>query len=225
MTDPSAELAEARLALVHRDRLIARIAHELRSPVATLLLWETILRGTLDDEVRGQALDAIRRCAQSQESLVSGMLDLARLLAGALELDRRPLAIGEAVVDALGRVAARAADKQVSIERRDGGELELVSADQARLRQILSSLLSSVVDRAEPGSRIVVSVRRAAASIVIDVTADDGATATAPTLGDDAPGGIELALARELAVLHGGTFVTSRSGDIPSARCTLPTAS
>lgn len=226
MIDLRAELAATRRALGQRDELIGRIAHELRSPVATLLLWETILRSAAEDGLRGQALDAIRRCAQTQESLVSAMLDLGRLLAGTLELDRRPVPIEDAIVDALTSIAAAAADKQLRIERESGDDQRaLVSADPMRLRQIVSILISSVVESAEPGGRIVVSVRRVAASVVIDVAVADGAPANARTFDDEAPRGIELALARELTVAHGGTCVTKRSGDTPAARCTLPIVS
>lgn len=221
MSDPSLELAEARQAVLQRDRLIARLAHELRDPVATLLLWETILRDARDDQLRQQALDAIRRSAQTQESLVSSMLDLARLLAGTLILDRRPIVIGDVVADALVRIAPQAAAKQLRVDREHGAEQELVSADPARLRQILSSMVSSVVVRAEPGDGIVVSIRREGSSILIDVFVGDRPMAHAVTPDDEVPHGLELALARELAIAHGGVLVVSRTGTPPSARCTL----
>lgn len=211
------ELTEARHAIRQNDRLLHQLAHELRGQVATLLLWESILRTAHDEELRQQALDAIRRSAQAQDMLVSGLLDLTRLLDGTLELHRAPIAIEDVIADVLHQMAPRLDAKQLRLEWEDGEGRALVCADPIRIRQILSSVMSHVVDCAEPGDRLEVFVRREGGSVSVDVSGRGPSPASDLPKVDEALHGIQLALARELTIAHGGTLAASAKGDGPGA--------
>ena len=52
------------------DGEIARLLHALRSPVSTVLIWESVIRRSTDDKLRARGLDAIRACALAQSSLL-----------------------------------------------------------------------------------------------------------------------------------------------------------
>ena len=54
---------------------IAKLAHQLRDPLSTIMLWEQLMRVTDDPEVRARGLDAIRDCAQAQAEVID---ELAR---------------------------------------------------------------------------------------------------------------------------------------------------
>ena len=61
-----------------RDAEIARLLHALRSPVSTVLIWESVLRRSTDDRVRTRGLDAIRACALAQSSLIDKLVAAIR---------------------------------------------------------------------------------------------------------------------------------------------------
>ena len=49
---------------------VVELVHDLRDPLATIMLWEQILRATSDPDLRARALDVIRDCARTQAQLL-----------------------------------------------------------------------------------------------------------------------------------------------------------
>ncbi len=54
------------------------LAHELRNPLAQILIWEQVARLTDDPDVRARALTAIRECALEQNALIDRLLPRTR---------------------------------------------------------------------------------------------------------------------------------------------------
>lgn len=57
---------------------ITRVAHELRDPLSTIMLWEQLLRITDDPATRARGLDAIRDSAQAQERVINRLARVVR---------------------------------------------------------------------------------------------------------------------------------------------------
>ncbi len=75
-----------------KDRFLAAVSHELRAPIAALLLWERVLREEdLAPEDRIRALEAIHHSAIVQARLVDDLVDVARASAGKLAVRLRPV--------------------------------------------------------------------------------------------------------------------------------------
>ncbi len=64
---------------------ISKLAHQLRDPLSTIMLWEQLMRATDDPEVRARGLDAIRDCAQAQAQVID---ELALAVRGASRASR-----------------------------------------------------------------------------------------------------------------------------------------
>ena len=80
----SAELAN-RL----KDEFLATVSHELRTPLNAVLGWTSLLRSTkMDAERREKALETIERNAKLQQKIVEDILDVSRIIAGQLRLER-----------------------------------------------------------------------------------------------------------------------------------------
>jgi len=217
---------EARTPAVDRiDRLLAWVSHELRAPIATMLLWEQVLRAapTADIVVRG--LDAIRQSAQTQERLVRDLLDATRATSGKLHLEMRPVNLARSVEDAIEALEQTATDKSQRVVRHLETKLE-VNGDAGRLRQVLDNLLSNAVKFTQPGGTITVRARRLGASIVVEV-ADSGCGMSREFLAHafelfsqadnsatrkDGGLGIGLAIAHDIVHLHGGTLTGQSDG-------------
>jgi signal transduction histidine kinase len=81
--DQSAELQALKEALESankaRDKLLARLSHDLRSPLAILLLWTNLLKdGNLTEEQKPMAIATILQSANDLSQLINGLLDASR---------------------------------------------------------------------------------------------------------------------------------------------------
>jgi signal transduction histidine kinase len=202
------------------QRFVEVVAHELRTPIATMALWVDVLRVATSDDVRARAAGAIAESCTAQTRLVGELLDLSRALAGRLQIDRRPIASDPLLRDSLDAACATAAAKQIVFDRSIAGELGSVFGDASRIRQIVSALLDSAMDRTPTGGVVTLSARRTCDAIEIHVR-DSSPGATPQQLatlfepfGADATStfGLQLSLAHHLVRLHGGTLVASSEG-------------
>lgn len=217
-------LEEARRANQQRDQFLAVVAHELRSPMASILLWEQVLRNpAIDSDTRTSALDAIHESATGQALLVADLLDVSRAINGKLHIDRRLTSISRVLTMAIESARPRADARQLAIVAQLDPELGDVLGDSRRLRQIFDNLLSNAIQCTEQG-RISVHARQSDESITIDVS-DTGRGIDAAFLphlfepfrqADESSAseglGLGLGIARQLVELHGGTLSASSEG-------------
>jgi signal transduction histidine kinase len=218
-----------------RREFIANASHELRTPVFSLGGFLELLDDEdLDEETRREFLTTMREQVQRLEKLATELLDLSRLDAGHIDLDREAVALDE--------VARTAAAEFTAVALQSGHDLEvkaarrvLAIADEQRLLQIARILLENAFVHTPGGTHVC-----------IDATEDSGRARLAVT--DDGPGideaevanvferfyrvndaqasgsGLGLAIARELARLMGGSLELDRAGGRTTFAVTLPAA-
>ncbi len=209
------------LAAVDRERraLIATVSHELRTPLAALAArLENLADGV--EEPTPSTLAEVLAQAQRMGSLVADLLDLSRLDAGLVSLDADRVPLAAVVEEARADVAlpGRAATYDVDVDP----EL-VVTADRARLRQLVVNLLDNAVRHGPPGGTVTVSAGAASAGWWIEVR-DEGpgvppserervferfGTLEGVTGGGT---GLGLAVARWVAQLHGGRIAFLEPG-------------
>ncbi|GAA0581034.1 hypothetical protein GCM10010172_77460 [Paractinoplanes ferrugineus] len=151
-----------------KDELVALVSHELRNPLGAIRSYtETLLDDTgLTGEQRHLAEVIDRRSAHMQ-SLVDDLLDMARLEAGQLHLEPRPLSATRMIRDVVAVLKPVAEEKKLVIEVAgppeplvSAGPPELlVNADPTRLRQVLDNLVSNAIKYTPAGGRVTVGVR------------------------------------------------------------------
>ena len=220
-TDEVGELARtfnrmaADLATVDRQRrdLVASVSHELRTPLTALV---AVLEN-LDDGVTEPDPETIRVAldqAQRLSSLVSDLLDLSRVDAGVVALDRGPVPVAALVGDAVTEARPGCARCRFDVRVEPPGLV--VDADRSRLHQLLANLLDNAARHSPAGGvvRVWAGRRRGLRSPRGRPTTGAG---IAPedrervferfgTLQDPAGGGtgLGLAIARWVTDLHGG---------------------
>ncbi|QIG43437.1 DUF4173 domain-containing protein [Nocardioides anomalus] len=212
----------AELAAVDREQrdLVATVSHELRTPLAALTATlENLADGVrpADAEHLGQAVDQAQRVG----ALLGDLLDLSRVDAGVSPLRLGPVPLGPLLDEVVADLVPTGRRVAFDVE---AGDL-VVTADRARLRQLLANALENAVRHGPEGGRVTVRAAVDAGRWTLDV-ADEG-PGVAPgdreraferfgTLtGPDQPTGgtgLGLAIARWVAGLHGGTV---RFGDPP----------
>lgn len=209
------------LATVDRERrdLIATVSHELRTPLTAMTaLLENLADGvvTPDSEHLGAALDQAQRLAR----LVDDLLQLSRLEAGVVDLDRQDLRLRPLVEESVTQVtsAGRPGTFQVSLP-----DDVVVAGDPARLQQLLVNVLDNAGRHAPADTPVLVTGGAEDEVWWLEVTDDGGGVAPEDRdrvferFGTDGAGGtgLGLAVARWVAQLHGGTL---RFLDPPSGR-------
>jgi two-component system sensor histidine kinase KdpD len=127
-----------------KTALLESVSHDLRTPLATIRTAAgTILEGagTVSEPDRLEAAAAIDREAEHLNQMVTNLLDLGRIEAGALRADREALDLEEAVRAAVERLAPQLGDRRVSYAFDDS--LPPVYADPVFLGQVLANLLDN----------------------------------------------------------------------------------
>lgn len=217
-----------------RSGLLSAVSHDLRTPLAAITGAATTLRdeAALDAETRRELLDAVVEQAERLERLVANLLDMTRLQSGAVTPRREWVPAVEVVGGALTRLERQLSDRAVTAAIPD--ELPLLSVDPVLLEQLLVNVLDNAVKYTLRESPIELSARREGDAVVVEV-ADRGPGIPA---GDEeliferfrrgprheVPGaGLGLAIARAIAVAHGGTLTAAnRPGGGAVLRLTLP---
>ena len=128
-----------------KDRFLAVLGHELRSPLNTVLGWAQILGGRTDlDATVQKAVKTIERNARAQAQLISDLLDVSRIIAGKLHFEFEVVDLKTIVSNAVA-ASKLTLDKQVNIVHRSTESDAYVLGDTTRLQQVVTNLLNNAV--------------------------------------------------------------------------------
>jgi PAS domain S-box-containing protein len=166
----AAKLEAAHEASRLKDEFLAVLSHELRTPLNAILGWVHMLQsGTLSTASSAEAIRIISRNAKLQAQLIEDILDVSRIMAGMLQLDRRPLAVPQIVEGAVSAVLPVAAAKGIHLVVEGGADIPPVDADAQRLQQVLGNLLSNALKFTPEGGQVTVRCGRTLDGVDIEV--------------------------------------------------------
>ncbi len=162
----SFELARANRA---KSEFLANVSHELRTPLAAIVGYVDLLRdgsyGALAPRMVAP-IDRIQSSAEHLQALVDQILDLAKLSAGRLEVQREPLSLRAFVIDVASEIEPLVIEKGLALSLQVPASLPRLSTDPMHLRQILVNLLGNAVKFTAAGT---ITVR---ATLVRDAARD-----------------------------------------------------
>jgi PAS domain S-box-containing protein len=206
-----------------KSQFLSRVSHELRTPLNAVLGFVQLLRRDAAERLDADArrhLDLAQQAGWHLLSLIEDMLDVARIEAGRIALQRAPVDLGPllAGVAALCEGEAQRLGVRLSVPATAGpAPAPWVLADATRLRQVLLNLLSNAVKYNRRGGTAEVRVQADGQSVTLLVR-DDGAGMSEQQqaalfepfnrlgreAGPVAGTGLGLWLSRELVQLMGG---------------------
>lgn len=210
-----------------KDEFLALLSHELRTPLTPIIGFVQLLRrDRLEPRLRDYALEMIERNAQGQSRLVSDLLDVSRIVAGKLALNREPVDLCAAVETAVVAFAGEAREKGIELVAALDPQAGSVEGDVDRLQQVVRNLVANAIKFTPAGGRVDVELRREGGQALLSVV-DTGVGIDPAFLPEvferfrqaDASSsrlhgglGLGLAIVRSLVELHGGSVRAESEG-------------
>ncbi|WP_028670916.1 ATP-binding protein [Saccharospirillum impatiens] len=143
---------EAESANRAKNLFLANMSHELRTPLNGIVGTVSLLRARGRDPELLEHLDLVERSAAAMERLTADILDLSKIENNRLDIDLAPCNLREPVRDSYVLVQQQAEDKQLDYHCAIDDNLPgQVLADSARIRQILSNLLTNAIKFTDSG--------------------------------------------------------------------------
>jgi signal transduction histidine kinase len=208
-----------------KDEFLAVLGHEMRNPLAPIQNALDLLRRVRDDEMqRTFAIGVIDRQARQLARITDDLLQFARIGTDQISLRKELVRLRDTISDAIDTVRPHFETKNQELSYRLPEGDAVVSADGARLVQVLVNLLTNASKYTPP--RGVVSVSCWADADRWYVAVCDNGEGIAPDKlpmvfdmferaahrKDERGLGIGLALAKRIVELHGGTIIASSEG-------------
>ncbi|MBT8467133.1 MAG: response regulator, partial [Deltaproteobacteria bacterium] len=211
-----------------KSEFFANISHELRTPLTLIVSPVDAMLSSIGPGADRDALKVVRRNASRLLRMIDDLLDLAKLEGGGLRLRVERVELGDLVQQVVGNAHPAAKAKQIELLLASDGEPVETFGDAHRLEIVLTNLVGNAMKFTPAGGKIDVRVRHQPDGTTVEITD------TGPGISREQQAhifkrfhqverserrhqggvGIGLALALELAELHGGSLsVDSELGE------------
>lgn len=225
----------------HKTRFLSSMSHELRTPLNAVIGFADLLGGQHFGELNEKQVQYVSQIHESGRhllALINDLLDIAKVDAGAMEVESQMLSLTEVVDAIVSMMDSQFRKKSLAVKTSVDPSIETFVADSRKLKQILLNLLSNAIKFTPEKGRIEVRVTRDNSGGARFEVKDTGIGIEAdmqeyifsefrqakPERDAHLGGtGIGLALSRRLVELHGGEIgVVSEPGKGSTFWFTLP---
>ena len=161
-----AELAAAKQAAesasMAKSEFLANMSHEIRTPLTAIVGFADVLRQNLAKPEDLEAANTIRRNGNHLLSVINDILDLSKIEAGKLPIQKAACSPVQIVAEVVSLMRVRAAGKHLTLATEFVGPIPAaIRTDPTRLRQILFNLIGNALKFTEAGSvRLVVRLAK-----------------------------------------------------------------
>ncbi len=157
------EVQQQNKELARADRLksefLANMSHELRTPLTAILGFAELLKeelfGDLNDK-QSQYVEDIYKSGDHLLSLINDILDLSKIEAGHMDLNRDRHNLSELVDSVIGIMKERARKADVQVETNIPNDLDALFVDGRKVKQVLFNLISNAVKFTPAGGKVII---------------------------------------------------------------------
>jgi signal transduction histidine kinase len=149
-----------------KSEFLAMMSHELRTPLNSVIGFSNVLLRNRQGHLRERDLvylQRIRASGQHLLSLINEVLDLSKVEAGRMRLERAPVALDALVEDTVASFEGQIRDRPIALDAEIPSNLTPVMTDPAKLLQVLTNLIGNALKFTKRG-RVVVRVTADSAS-------------------------------------------------------------
>ncbi len=212
---------QLQIASRHKSEFLANMSHELRTPLNAIIGFSEVLIDRIFGDLNAKQTDYLQDILDSGRellALINEILDLAKVEAGRMELELSVFSLPDTLEHGLTLVREQASRHTISLSLEVAPEIELVEADELKIKRVIVNLVSNAVKFTPDGGSVDVVARRAGEDIHIAVR--DTGPGISPedqerifeefqqvgqsSLQQHEGTGLGLALAKRLVELHGG---------------------
>jgi PAS domain S-box-containing protein len=141
-----------------KSQFLANMSHELRTPLNSIIGYAEVLIDGDDGELTEDAVEDVETIHSSGQhllSIINDILDLAKIEAGQMQINREPLSLADFTqkITHAGQILVK--DKDVTLHLIEREAAGMVAADAVRLRQIIWNLVSNAVKFTEHGEVLI----------------------------------------------------------------------
>ncbi len=220
-----------------KTSFLATMSHEIRTPLNGVLGMAQVMAADPLPDTQRERLEIIRQSGETLLTLLNSILDLSKIEAGALELEKADFNLEALARSAYSGFLAMAAQKGIAYELSMAPEAAgLVHGDSTRVRQILSNLISNALKFTERGS-VTVKVWQGDGAVwfsvadtgigiaadALDKVFDKFVQADSSTTRRYGGTGLGLSICNQLArAMDGSITVTSKEGEGTIFQVSLP---
>ena len=212
--------AELRATLSNRDKMYSVIAHDLRSPMASIRMVLNLVVASVSPDVVGQELfellDKANRESEDVHDLLDNLLKWTKSQTGRLSVVTQDLDLCDIIPGVVDIFEVIAATKKIKLNLQPSDEKLIVRADNDMLKTVVRNFMSNAVKFSPEGSTIHVDVKCAGG---VEITIRDEGVGIAPEelpnifekfyksrlLENEKGSGLGLAIAKYICEKHNGT--------------------
>ncbi|MCA2960453.1 MAG: response regulator [Silvanigrellales bacterium] len=153
-----------------RDEFLAMVSHDLRNPMNVILGWVQILRNNnVSKEQLNRILSSLERNARLQDSLISDLLDVTRIINGKMMFRPARMRLTELLLHVCESARLTTAQKKIRLCARLPAEDIHLHADSERLQQVFWNLLSNAIKFTPEDGEICVEAKTCGNEVVVSV--------------------------------------------------------
>lgn len=137
--------------IINKDKIkndfISSVSHELRTPLTSIKGWAVVLKDAKEDEkdLINDGLNIIENEVDRLTKMVEDLLDFSRYISGRITLDKEVFNITKTCENVAKQMKPRAQNNKIELITELTEEIELVYADENRIKQLLINLLDNAI--------------------------------------------------------------------------------
>jgi signal transduction histidine kinase len=228
-------MLDAKAADLAKTKFLANMAHELRTPLNAIIGFSEIIKlNGIQRERYPEYAEYIHDAGILLLNIINGLLDLARIQAGKVDLEEQLVGIDELIRSVLRTIAPIAQKKSIDITCLFPEEPISIFVDQTKFRQIMLNLLSNGVKFTEPRGRVsidyfvddsgdmVISIKDTGIGIApehLQRVLNPFEQVADHLTKENEGSGLGLPIARALMELHGGELILNSILDVGTTVC------